>query len=160
MLVYLWIARGQLILRLLYKSNFLIFSYKIPVYYCKALERKGGQGAGSTWKFSVRMGLWGWELKYTWLSLCAMCVNWLEGHPYTMRTIHSVTVSANSCSCHQPTECLSGFHRIQLKAYFALLHYFICTMSEACKHHSMNLFLSFLNFYSLGFCRNLHFHDH
>lgn len=87
---------------------------------------------------------------------------WIERHPCscTVWTIPSVTVSANSWSCHQSTQCLSGFHRMQLKGYFALTAFFFSFFRSLQTSFHVFFFFPFLTFYCRDFIRNWNFHDH
>lgn len=130
--------------------SFFVFPYKTLVYSCvyKTLDKEWGE-AKSTWNLSFKAGVW--VGKKTYLSVTVSHVyKWIERHPSccAVRTILSVTISANSWSCHQSTQSLNGFHRIQLKGYFAFTVFF-----------SFNFF-PFLTFYSIDLIRNWNFHDH
>lgn len=101
---------------------------------------------------SMRVG----KKKYLSVTVCPAC-KCIERHPCScrVRTMLSVTVSANSCSCHQSTQCLRGFNRIQLEGYVALTAFF-CFLPFFFTLKLTNSFHIFflLTFYSIDFIRN------
>lgn len=104
---------------------FLIKFRCIPVTIKRYKRRGEGQGQHETslskQEYEVGKG-------NTPACHCAIHVKWLERHPscsYTVRIRHFVTVSTNSCSCHQTTQCLSIFDGLNSKhilLYCIFLH--------------------------------------
>lgn len=79
-----------------------------------------------------------------YLSQCVVHVSELKGILIfcTVRRIISVVLG------HQSTQCLSGFHKIQLKRYFTAFFLYFFSVLKTCKHHSMYFFsFSYLLFH-------------
>jgi len=143
----------------------LLFSllYKTLAYSCvyKTLSKEWGQ-AKSTWNLFQSRSKSGKE--NIPVTVCHTC-QWIERHPCscTVRTILSVTIWANSWSCHRCSHhSLRGFHGIQLNGHFALaaLFPFFFFLTVRRLQASFHIFFLYFTFYSIDFIRNGNFCDH